>query len=78
MQGPDVWEVVSLVRSLDARGEAAIQEVAAWLGLSEAQVRAALGYYGAFPHEIDDRISANEATADHAQKAWETQQKLLA
>src|SRR5271156_6353930 len=41
MRGPDVWEVIGLVRSLEARGEAAIVEGAQWLDLTEAQVRAA-------------------------------------
>src|SRR6476661_2883239 len=41
----------------------AIKETAAWLALSEAQVRTAEGYYSAYPAEIDDRIAGNEAAA---------------
>jgi hypothetical protein len=77
MRGPDVWEVVSLVRSLDASGDAAISETATWLGLDEPQVRAALGYYGAFPDEIDAQILANDTAAEQARREWETQQRLL-
>lgn len=77
MRGPDVWEVVGLLRSLDKSGEAVIVEAAEWLGLAESQVRAALGYYGAFPDEIDARIVANEAAAAEAEREWETQQRLL-
>lgn len=77
MRGPDVWEVVHLLRSLDATGEAAIREAASWLDLTEAQVRAALGYYGSFPAEIDAQIAANEAAAERAQREWDTQQRLL-
>ncbi len=76
-RGPDVWEVIRLVRSLDARGEEAVDEAAEWLGLGEAQVRAALSYYGDFPREIDEQITANKTAADSAQKSWETQQQLL-
>jgi hypothetical protein len=77
MRGPDVWEVIGLLRSLDTSGEAAIVEAAQWFGLAEPQVRAALGYYGAFPDEIDTRIAANEADAERAQREWEIQQRLL-
>ena len=48
---------------------AAVKKTARWLGLSEAQVRAAEGYYGAYPTEIDDRIAENVAAADDAQRA---------
>ena len=77
MRGPDVWEVVGLLQTLDTRGEAAIVDAAKWLALAEAQVRAALAYYGAFPNEIDARITANQAAAAQAQREWETQQRLL-
>ncbi|MGH9122144.1 MAG: hypothetical protein ACRDYC_09410, partial [Acidimicrobiales bacterium] len=71
------WEVIALVRSLDSKGDAAVGEAAAWLSLGQEQVRAALGYYGAFPEEVDARIAANEAAADQAQREWEIQQQLL-
>jgi hypothetical protein len=77
MRGPDVWEVVHLLRSMDASGDAAIREAASWLDLTEAQVRAALGYYGSFPAEIDAQIASNEAAAERAQREWDTQQRLL-
>ena len=77
LQGPDVWEVVGLVASLDARGEAAIAEAATWLGIAESHVRAALRYYGSFPDEIDAQVAANQAAAEQARREWETQQRLL-
>ncbi len=77
MRGPDVWEVVALLRSLDKSGEAAVVEATAWLALPEAQIRAALGYYGAFPEEVDNRIAANQAAAEQARREWEIQQRLL-
>lgn len=75
--GPDVWEVVSLVRSLDARSDEGITEAAHWLGLSEAQIRIALGYYGDYPDEIDADIQANEDAARRARESWDRQQQLL-
>jgi len=78
VRGPDVWEVVGLLRSLDVRGDAAVAEAAAWLGLSESEVRATLAYYGEFPDEIDVMIAANDEAAVRARAAWERQQRLLA
>jgi hypothetical protein len=75
--GPDVWEIIGLIRSLDARGVAALAEAADWLGLTEPQIRTALGYYGAFPDEIDARIAANDSAAEQAERSWRTQQELL-
>lgn len=77
MRGPDVWEVVHLLRSVEVSGEAAIAETASWLDLTQAQVRTALGYYGAFPAEIDAEIATNETAAEHARHEWNTQQQLL-
>jgi len=75
--GPDVWEIIGLIRSLDATGLAAIGEAAEWLSLTEAQVRTALGYYGAYPDEIDAQIAANDEAAQRAERAWRAQQELL-
>jgi hypothetical protein len=48
-----------------------------WLGLTEALVRVALGYYGEFPDEIDAEIAANDAAPERAEREWRTQQALL-
>lgn len=77
LRGPDVWEVIALLRSLPERGAEAVSEAGAWLGLSEAQVRAALGYYGDYPEEVDERIELNEGAAEEARAAWERQQQVL-
>jgi hypothetical protein len=60
--GPDVWEVVGGLRGAD--GEAALDEAAEDLGLSRAQVDAALRYYGEYGQEIDERIRRNAEEAD--------------
>lgn len=76
--GPDVWEVVGLLRSLDQRGDKAISEAAAWLSLTEGQIRSAADYYADFPDEIDARIEANDRAAETSFRRWEAQQALLA
>lgn len=75
--GPDIWEVVALIRSLDQRGDEAVREATRWLALSERQVRIALGYYGEFPQEVDGEIEANERAAERARRSLEAQQQLL-
>src|ERR1700726_2633614 len=62
--GPDVWEIVKVLREIDERGAAAIAATAEVLTLPESRVRAAMHYYADYPDEIDaeigeaDRVSA--------------------
>lgn len=76
--GPDVWEVIASLKESKTRGQGAITETAGHLGLSEPQVRVALGYYGVYPDEIDERIRANIEQADAAEAAWRREQAALA
>src|SRR5882724_4696714 len=55
--GPDVWEVVSVAKEIDARGTRAVPAIAAALNLPAARVEAALRYYAAYPDEIDAEIA---------------------
>lgn len=55
--GLDVWEIIATYQALD-RDPARLRQAYPWL--SEAQLRAALGYYTAYPEEIDRRIAWNE------------------
>lgn len=77
-RGPDVREVVSLLRTLDARGDAAVHEAAEWLHLPVTQIQVALDYFGAFPTEIEDEIAADEQAAEDVRRALETRGRLLA
>ena len=52
--GLDVWEVIATYRSVDG-DRVRLQQAYPWL--SEAQLRAALGYYTAYRDEIDRRIA---------------------
>lgn len=77
--GPDVWEVISVVRASGARDEKrATAVVAAEMTLSTAQVQGAMGYYGAFAGEVDAQIAENERAASEGIEAWRARQRLLA
>lgn len=75
--GPDVVEVVDVVVGLEATGDAAVEEAAAWLSLTPAQVRAALDYYADFDDEIDRERERRAEVAREARTRWERQQQLL-
>jgi hypothetical protein len=75
--GPDVWEIVVVLRDYSESGATeAVRRAAKWLGITEAQVRTAESYYASFPDEIDDRIEMNEAAAGAMQRAGEVRQRL--
>ena len=75
--GPDVWEIVVVLRDFAETGAAeAVRRAAKWLGITEAQVRTAESYYTSFPEEIDGRVEMNEAAAGATQRAGEVRQRL--
>ncbi len=55
--GLEVWEVIATYQSVE-RDRSRLQQ--AYSRLSEGQLRAALGYYAAYPEEIDRHRAANE------------------
>lgn len=75
--GPDVWEVASLLRTLEGSPDARIAECARRLGISATQVRIASRYYAEFPDEIDAEVAANAQAADRELAAWEAERRLL-
>ncbi|MEI6623686.1 MAG: hypothetical protein WCP28_17480 [Actinomycetes bacterium] len=76
--GPDVWEIITYLKEIDERGEAAIAAAAQDLSLPSARIRLALDYYSAFPDEIDQQVALADAASRSAQAAWQAQQRLLA
>jgi hypothetical protein len=76
--GPDVWEVVKVVKEFGSTGEQAIAGAAEWGNLSHAQVNVALRYYGDFSEEIDDRIAFNREETERQYAAWKRTQEALA
>jgi hypothetical protein len=71
--GPDVWEVISALRSTGLEADDAISATAEWAGLTVRQVRDAVGYYNEYPVEIDERIRLNEEGAEAAERRWREQ-----
>jgi len=76
--GPDVWQVVKVVKEFGSTGEQAIAGAAEWGNLSHAQVNVALRYYGDFAEEVDARIAFNHEEADRQYAAWKRTQDALA
>jgi len=75
--GPDVWEVISTLRSGEDRGDEPIIATAGHLSLPAPSVRAALRYYGAFTEEIEAWIRRNQEEAETAEAAWLRERALL-
>jgi hypothetical protein len=75
--GPDVWEVVRVVRNVEKRGDRAIAEAASWLGLPVAQVRIAVDYYANYPAEIDAWLAKVDAQAVEAEELSRRRQERL-
>ena len=64
--GLEVWEVIANYKSVGENFER-LKTTYHWL--SELQLRAALGYYGAYPDEIEELIEKNERwTSDAIRK----------
>jgi len=76
--GPDVWQVIGVLRGSGKKGQAAVRHTAEWFDLSQDQVRTAIGYYTAHEREIDEWIRRNDAEAEDAEAAWLREQELLA
>jgi hypothetical protein len=76
--GPDVWEVVKVLREIDERGSAALAAASDVLGLPESKVRVAMHYYSAYPDEIDAEVGQADAESAAAEAAWQAEQRLLA
>lgn len=75
--GPDVWEVVALLRGQRGSVEKRVAKAVEHLGLSDAQVRAASRYYAEFSDEIGAEIASNDDAADRELAAWESERRLL-
>jgi uncharacterized protein (DUF433 family) len=55
--GIEVWEIIAQYKSLD-NDQKRLQQAFHWL--TPGQIKAALGYYAAYPGEIDELIARNE------------------
>ena len=75
--GPDVWELVTALRSTAGSEQDRINEVADQFSIHPRQVTIALSYAADHPDEIETRIAANEAALVEAHRAHEARQQLL-
>ncbi len=76
--GPDIWEVISVVRASGLPDEDALAAAADWGSLTFTQVRVAIRYYAEYREEIDARIARNVEDADAAEEQWRREQNALA
>jgi hypothetical protein len=76
--GPDVWEVIKVVRELDERGDAAIAAATELLNVDAERVRVALRYFASYPEEIEAELTIADEESRAAEDAWRTEQRLLA
>jgi hypothetical protein len=65
------------VRSAPGKGEQRLRRVAAEVRLGVEQVRLAVGFYAAYPEEIDLRIAADEEAARRAREVIDRRERLL-
>ncbi|MPZ99035.1 MAG: hypothetical protein GEU80_06795 [Dehalococcoidia bacterium] len=75
--GPDVWEVVRVLRRVREQNEDLIEQTAALTGISAPQVTVAAGYYAEFRDEVDRWITRVDAEAGAAEAAWRRRQDIL-
>ena len=74
--GPDVWEVVRIVRGLSPE-EDWIKRAAELSGLAAVQVRAALDYYADYTDEIDAWLRRVDEEAARAETRWRRETTLF-
>jgi hypothetical protein len=75
--GPDVWEIVRVFNSTDAKGDGAIRCVAELTDLTTEQVRIALRYYADHGDEIDEWVRRVDDESARAESSWQREQDLL-
>ena len=81
--GPDVWEVISAVRSVRAsaarlKPDAVVNEVSETSGVPSDLVRAAIAYWAAYPIEVDAMIERAGREQVEAKLRWQRENGLLA
>lgn len=75
--GPDVWEMVGRLRGLPGDEEDRIETLAAETDLHPRQIRVALEFAAAHPHDIEARITRNEEAIGAGRQAAERRRALL-
>ena len=75
--GPEIADVIGAIVGGDVPKSKRRARAAEVLGITEAQVDAALAYYAEFTAEIDAALVERARLADAAEASWRRQQALL-
>lgn len=75
--GPDIWEIVLVLRDQQGGPDERVAAAADYLGLTARAVETAARYWSAYPDEIDARIAANDDAVAREREIWERRQRLL-
>src|SRR6266700_3230627 len=73
--GPDIWEVVKLLREMDERGPAAVDAAAEVFAVDASRISTAISYYSDYSDEIDAEIADADDASRRAEDAWRVQQR---
>ena len=76
--GPDVWEIIKVLREVDERGATAIAAAADILALDVSRITLVVAYYSDYRDEVDAEIAAADEASERAERAWRVQQQLIA
>jgi hypothetical protein len=81
--GPDIWEAIRAIKSArEAEPSLAEDELLAMLadntGIPVRLLRIAVRYWASYPDEIDAEMAAADTAEEHAEQAWQREQRLLA
>ena len=75
--GPEIVDVIGAIVNGDVPVDRRRARAAELLGVTEAMIDAALGYYADFTEEIDAGLAARAEAAEAAEAAWRRQRALL-
>jgi hypothetical protein len=69
--------VIAAARSTSERGKKLVRALAERIGVPVEKIRIAVSYYGEYPDEVDRFTAVNEQEAEQAERALETERRLL-
>jgi hypothetical protein len=75
VRGPDIWEVVRVVREVEKHGQNAFAAASELLSLPVDRLRSALRYYAAHSDEIDAEVRQADEASLLGENAWRARQR---
>ena len=76
--GPDIWEVVSALRTTTGTDEERVAELAEQFDLHPRHIRVAVDFAAAHRDEIDAEVRSNDEAAERAREAAHRRAALMA